>query len=224
MNYLDFHTHKRNYDDVICINSPLNFEDYLPQKEFFNIGLHPWRYSNFESLFKSFQNTILKHKENKLFLGAGEVGLDRTREEVHLSKQIEYFERVLNFLKAQEVTMLTIHSVKTHHEVMKLLQNINRGNKTFNICIHDFNGTYEEMMSLSSKVDCFFSIGPTYYKNNAKIQKVLKEIPLDRMFLESDEANYCIKDHYQEVSNQLGLEKKELAMQCMTNFEIFKNL
>ncbi|MDC1175508.1 hypothetical protein OAT67_08920 [Bacteriovoracaceae bacterium] len=69
MNYLDFHTHKRNYDDVVCINSPLNFEDYIPQKEFFNIGLHPWRYSNFESLFKSFQKTILKHKENKLFLG-----------------------------------------------------------------------------------------------------------------------------------------------------------
>lgn len=227
MNLVNFHCHTfsdNHHIEVLSTEEVTeSFVKELKDNQFFTIGLHPWKLQNFKELFPTFKELINKYKDHPQFLGAGEFGIDKVRCDVSLEQQISFLKKILTFLKIEEIEVLVFHNVRAHQEIFEVLSDTFENMKEIKTIFHDFNGNKETIKFLSDKLDCYFSVGPTYYRKNSKISQALNEISLNRLFLETDDSSISIEDHYNEVEKKLAQQGK-LAKQCLTNFQSLKEV
>ncbi len=164
------------------------------------IGIHPW---NVESQ-KEFQL-------NSKVPFIGEIGLDRFSS--NFEKQKEVFIQQLYFAQNNHKTVV-IHSVKAHNEVISAIKDLH-----FNelILIHGFVGTIDELKSYL-KFNSLISYGHALF-NSPKTQESLKETPLDRLLLETDDQDeYKISDIYNKASDILGMNLEKLKAIIFENY------
>ncbi|MCP4915176.1 MAG: hypothetical protein GY909_18800 [Oligoflexia bacterium] len=221
MNLINFHCHHLASQECIEVLSTEEINNdilhSLNKDKFFTIGLHPWKLQDFPTLFPIFKEMILKYKDHPQFLGAGEFGIDKVKCEVSLKEQEECLKEILLFLKEQKIQTFILHNVKAHAEIIRVFESCFDHLTNLKVVFHDFNGNAQMIKEISNKLNPYFSIGPTYYKKNSKISSDIESIPLDKLFLETDDSDISIQDHYLEIERKLNLEEK-LAKQCLTNF------
>lgn len=150
---------------------------------------------------------ILTHKN---CVAIGEIGLDKTLS-ISLEKQKELF---INQIYTSEKFKLPIiiHCVKSWNEILAIRKEI----KPKQIWIfHGFRKTALTDSVLHSGV--YISIGTAILTDN-KLQNCLKNIPLQRLFLETDnETNYSIEDVYQKVASIKNISLSTLEKQIEIN-------
>ncbi len=81
--------------------------------------------------------------------------------------------------------------------------------------IHGFRGKPQQMEQLSAH-DFFFSFGLHFN------EETLRQTPLDRIFLETDDEEVSISSIYNKVSSTLDINKEMLAIEIEKRFvELF---
>lgn len=205
----DFHTHKLSSKAIVS-RLPLPGEE-----GFFSVGIHPWGLdggwpAQVDALVQ------LARKDTRI-LAIGECGFDRLRGPEIAIQQAAFAAQAR---VAQDLGIpLILHCVRG----MDLLQEFFKSEKNPPAVIwHGWRGKPDSAEPfLRSPV--FFSFGKELLKPGSLASAWLIRCPLDRIFLETDDADLEISSVYQAASLLLGLSVEELSQQLISNWNHLSN-
>lgn len=204
-NYIDIHSHLGVEASSDIIKSPtisvLDDRIFTYSSKFWS-GLHPYDNMDIESVFAR-----LERVKDRL-LGVGEIGLDKYNGS---ENQIPLFEAQYRFAIERNLP-ITIHSVGMFNEIDRVLR-LYGARKTI---IHSFIGNGQMARTLLDR-GAYLSFGSRSLGSSRTVE-TMKTIPLDRLFLESDEDG-DIKDIYNKVSKILNIKLEDLKEQINKNYE-----
>jgi TatD DNase family protein len=211
MQLINLHTHRTNETgDIQILN--IFAQDLLPEEPnyLFSTGLHPWHIEkvNPEECFQA----INRAAQQKNMFAVGECGLDRLIE-VDFAKQNWCFEQQVQIAN-NHCKPLIIHCVRAYSDIMKHKKENKSGLPWI---IHGYNGNMETTLSLI-KHDFYFSVGERLLKDEAK-HDIFRSIPIERLFLETDDGDISIAEIYSLATQVLKLDENELAQIVASNFK-----
>lgn len=141
------------------------------------LGIHP---EEVDDDIEELKRIIEDNKDNPKFIAIGEIGLDYYWTKDTKEKQLALLEEQLKLaekynkpviIHSREATKDTIESLKKYPNVI--------GD------IHCFSGSLETAQ-IYLKMGFYIGVGGVITFKNANIKDVIKEIPLDRLLLETD--------------------------------------
>ncbi|MDY0210446.1 MAG: TatD family hydrolase [Acholeplasma sp.] len=140
------------------------------------VGIHP---SYVEETYD--EQALIELTKNKKVVAIGEIGIDLYWVKDNLEKQIEYFEKQIE-LSIRLNLPVVIHMRNSAQEIYDTLRKypLARG------VMHCFS---EDISWANKFLDLGFYIGiggPVTYKKNHSLKQVAREIPLDRLLIETD--------------------------------------
>ena len=198
--FVDIHTHIDN-------QSVIKIVDDFSEKILRTWGIHPWEVSHpiagdFPTPLRSARNDVA---------AIGEVGLDKVHKET-FEKQIEVFEEMIRLSESYRKPVI-VHCVRAYSEIIEMRK---KTKTTMPWVIHGFNSSVETMRQLI-RHDMYISLGEILYRNENHAVKILKDIPVDRLFLETDVSGRDIRDVYAKAADLLGCETDVLCKQIDEN-------
>ncbi len=214
--YIDMHTHSgKPAKGVFIIESLMAHEEKLPVNEpgvAYTFGIHPWflTESNHDRLISSVENLVI----NPNVLAVGEAGFDKLRGPSPELQRKAFLEQVA-IAEAQKKPVI-IHCVKAWDELLSVQKKL-KPQTTW--MIHGFRGNVELARQLLAK-GFYLSIWFNFAVRPESAD-LLRNIPKDRIFLETDGADIDIKEIYRKVSVDLGITVEELKSMIFNNFKEF---
>ncbi len=155
------------------------------------IGIHP---SDTESFKDEDLNEIKKLINNEKIIGIGEIGLDYTYK-TDKKRQKEIFEKQLQLAEEYKLPAI-IHIRNTFDEVFDILENY----KIIPIW-HSCTGNLKEVEKFLEIGGYLSFSGIITFKNAYKLREVVKLVPLERIFLETD-SPYLTPEPYRGKINE----------------------
>jgi len=192
-----------------------------------SIGIHPHNVDD-EPEFKPVQ--ILSEIDlNKKIIGIGETGLDYFYDNSSREKQQASFVAHIDVARTSGLPII-IHSRNADEDTIKILKE-ESGKGAFPGLIHCFTSGYE---LAETAIECGLSIslsGIITFKNAEELRTVAKQVPIERLLLETDapflapvpcrgqrnEPSY-LKHTAEFVGNLLGMEVAALEEKTTANF------
>jgi TatD DNase family protein len=205
-----------------------------------SFGVHPWYISNLPATWFETLVTFLDSTPSAI----GEVGIDGWRKEFDPALQESIFIRQLE-LAAERNLPISIHGLRRWGRLLELLQRHPRPECGF--ILHSYGGP-REMVNSFAKLGGYFSCPGFFLKPGREMKlAVFKEIPSDRLLLETDAPDQNLPDEldryklhdpgdpslrinhpanitqvYQGISQLRRVSIEELATQVERNFlELF---
>lgn len=208
MEFFDFHHHDFNKKNGIY-NLKLN---EIPPANYFSAGIHPQDISpNFEEDFL-WLKTISK-SENCVAIG--ECGLDGLID-IDENLQNEIFQKQIELANELQKPII-IHCVRRFSQLLHF-----KKKSKVPMIVHGFNKRKtigDEML----KNEFCLSFGKSALYN-VNLQDFLKEIPIDQLFLETDSADFEIKDLYYKIAELKGYKIEyiqEKTKENLKNLQIY---
>ena len=217
--YIDIHVHNHygHEDAMLLLNLFPQDADMINTAGHYSIGLHPW-YVNMETLENDIA-VINQAALNPNVLAIGEIGLDK-KIDVPYMKQLQAFEQQLDIAEKLKKPVI-IHCVKAYDDIMSLRKKFNQ---SIPWIIHWFNAS-EQIAAKLIKYNCYLSFGKMLFKENSKAFGVFKNIPLNRIFFETDDAGISISQIYQKAEEVRNVSPAEMKKIIKNNFiNCFGNL
>ncbi len=208
--FIDIHTHhaRPGHISITSLHELENPPHTISPDQFFSIGLHPW-YLNFDNWEQAHKLLTLATNWPKV-IAFGECGLDR-HQGAEYSKQIEYFDKQMEFYRLSPLKVCFIHCVRAWNDILPRINPKNKSLATKSFILHDFNSSQSEFEQMSKDRRIYFSLGQNFLKSNSRVHKFVGDIPLERLFFESDDSGISVETLYQQYLNlipgQLTLEE-----------------
>ena len=204
MIFFDFHHHK-SHNSYGIYN--LHQEEILPEN-YFSIGIHP------KDIDGNWQENLEKVKEisqQQNCAAIGECGLDAL---INIDENLQKKVFEAQILWANEINKpMIIHCVKRFQELIPF-QKLAK----VPLIIHGFNkkkAIADEML----KHGFYLSFGKSVL-HSVSLQAIVKDFPLEKMFLETDDADFDIAELYQKVAELKEISLGKLQKQISNNLEI----
>jgi len=195
---------KQSLEPILAIN--------LPSDVYFSLGIHPWFIENQD--IQVAIETLKAYGNHPKLLAIGECGLDKTIR-TDLSLQTHVFKRQIE-LSERLHKPLIIHCVRAFNELIQIRKSINT---TIPWIVHGFNNKPELARQLF-KNDCYLSLGKALLNQQSNAANVLAIMPLERLFLETDDANdISISTIYSAAAKITGLTTDALRQQIFSNYK-----
>ena len=210
MCFVNIHTHKStNQDDVIEICNHYKIEEVNHTR--ISAGLHPWYLPEHQDKAIHFLRHYSQHNS---FVALGEVGLDK-KVKVALNKQVEFFELSLEFANKNNIGVIIIHCVKALDEVVSLIK---KNNYQGFVIFHDFHSSVDQCQKLLVNPNFYFSLGKVLHRPKSKLFPYLSKIPLQRIFLETDDNEISIQQQYEAFSLLTGHDIVDIKYHLYHNY------
>ncbi len=195
------------------------------------LGIHPTEFKEIND--DDFKKIIELSKDEKV-VGIGECGLDYywDKDKQRINDQIEVFKRQIKIANETKLPLL-VHAREAVQDCFNLLsENIEKGTK---VVMHCFSGSSEAARQCLNKGYYLGFGGALTFKNSKKAKEIVKNMPLEKLLLETD-APYMtpvphrgernepmyVKDIAQYVAELRGITLKEVAEQTSSNVkEVF---
>lgn len=212
MVFIDLHTHSVsptaqtfifNYDAA----SNLGFDETI---QYQSVGIHPWSLSKLE--ISSALTRVKELASRRNVIAIGECGLD-TLSQVSLSLQEKVLVEQLK-IASQLGKPVIIHCVKAHNELIRIAK---REKVSIPLVIHGFDGNLNIAQQLW-KNGYYLSFGKALLRPHSNAANILKDWPLERIFIETDDSTLPIETLYQTAGQIVNLELIEIATIIMDNF------
>ena len=110
---------------------------------------------------------------------------------------------------------LIIHSVKAHNEILKLKIDLKA---KVPWVIHHFNGSKQIAFDFIEH-GFYLSLCHHIKNTNSRLSEYLQELPLNRIFLETDDFNVDIKDLYNITAKKFNISLDSLKRQLINNLK-----
>lgn len=159
-------------------STQFNF-DLAQQYEYiyFASGFHP---ENLEGAGPDDLDIIKKFAKNRKCVAIGEIGLDYHWMSSSKEKQKAFFEAQINLAKEMDMPVI-VHDREAHGDTLDILKKTKPKG-----VLHCFSGS-KEMAREIIKIGMYIGLnGVVTFKNARKSLEVIKEIPIDRLVLETD--------------------------------------
>ncbi|MFN8250741.1 MAG: TatD family hydrolase [Ferruginibacter sp.] len=202
---IDIHTHKDAISGYRAILNRYNRFDELSSDGFFSAGLHPWYINpdNWQSQFRLLEAAVQK----PTILAIGECGLDKLCHTNFDLQQTVFKKQVM--LANTVHKPLIIHCVKAYDEVLHILQQAKTP-----VIFHGFNKNAVLAQQLTSK-GYYLSFGQALEQQRNR--DVLKQLPLNKILLETDDAPVEIAAIYSLAAAALEIDINTLSLQLQKN-------
>jgi len=206
MNFIDTHTHlfASEFNDDIDIvvqnaiengvskmllpnidstttNNMLQLCNKYPQHCFPMIGLHPCsvKKDNIEKEILHVEEMLNKNS----FIAIGEIGLDLYWDTSNLSYQKVAFESQIKLAKKYQLPIV-IHVRDSFNEAIEIVEKLN--NENLSGVFHCFTGNIQEAERIINLENFYLGIGGVVTFKNGGINKIINQISLDNIILETD--------------------------------------
>lgn len=117
-------------------------------------------------------------------VGLGETGLDRYWKDVPFALQQDYFDRHLRFSQERDLPFV-VHMRDCDADVLEMLREA-RQRGTLRGVMHSFTGTMETMRECVSLGLHISFAGMVTYKKSDELRAIAREVPDDRLLIETD--------------------------------------
>ncbi len=219
---LNLHTHHSDKQE----NEQIIFNLIIPETEeeigsfefettnniWFSAGIHPWYISKLNQKLQL--EKLVQLANNQAFKFIGECGLDRLKGSP-LPLQEEIFIKQIRIAEAVKKPMI-IHCVKCFNELISIKKIVR---PKVPMVIHGFNNSLEIAKSLVER-GFYLSLGAAILNKESNTQKVLQQIPLEKLFLETDDKSISIQKLYEHASFLLNIPQNTLEDVIFANYFI----
>jgi len=211
--YIDIHSHRKIELPNIGISSMFVQETTIGM-DFdspFSIGLHPWHISktDYQEALKNMEFFI----EQPMLKAIGECGLDRSIA-VNYDLQKEVFLSQLIMADLHD-KLLIVHNVRAFADFLSILK---QEKPNIPLLFHAFNGNADILNKLL-QFNTFYSFGKDLEKENSKASRIINKIPINRLFLETDNSEIRIEDVYSIAASKIGISVEKLKNQIYYNYK-----
>ncbi len=158
----------------------LQMENTYPHQCKAMMGLHPCsvKAETMEEELKKVETYL----RSRPFVALGEIGLDLYWDKTNLNEQREAFEKQIGW--ALELNLpIAIHSREAIDECIGIVSQFQNGN--LRGVFHSFSGTEQQAEKIIG-LDFYLGIGGVISFKNAGLDKVLEQVPIEKMILETD--------------------------------------
>jgi len=216
--YIDIHTHGAEpVTGIFSIETLLAHEQRQPENLpgiLFSFGIHPWHLD--EKNHNQQITNVIMIADNPLVIAIGEAGFDKIKGP-SIELQRRAFEEQV-YLAEEQKKPVVIHCVRYWDELVQMNKKLK---PKMPWLVHGFRGKKDLASQLISK-GMYLSFWFDFIVKPESSQLV-RSLPKDRIFLETDGAGVDIKDIYNKVAADLELSVDELKVQILSNFnDIFK--
>tara|TARA_Y100000816_G_scaffold62473_1_gene41227 strand:- start:80 stop:841 length:762 start_codon:yes stop_codon:yes gene_type:complete len=146
---------------------------------FGTFGIHPHE-TNTDQLSKD--EIVDKIKTKDKIIGVGETGLDFYYNNSDKDKQIKSFQNHINAAVELNIPLI-VHSRNAEPETYEILKD---SDSSLKILMHCFTGSLPFALKLMELNTYFSASGIITFKNSTDLQNTFKEIPLERLLIETD--------------------------------------
>lgn len=213
--FIDIHNHGgKPQKGRFCVENLMAHETGVPDSEdglAYTYGIHPWHLTK-----ESFKEQIEKVRINSghaNVIAIGEAGFDRLRgPDTEFQKQA-FEEQIL--IAGERSKPIFIHCVRAWDE---LLASQKRMKPSKPWLVHGFRGKKELAMQLISKgmyISFWFE-----FIMRSESSDLVRNLPADRIFLETDGSGTDIRKIYEKVAVDLKIDTGKLKEQIFSNFKI----
>jgi TatD DNase family protein len=211
--YIDIHNHgSLSVKGHFSVENLMSHEDRIPDNQqglTYTIGIHPWHLSS--ENFKQQIDNVGKYASHSNIIAIGEAGFDRLRGPSALLQKSAFEEQVK--IADERAKPLIIHCVRSWDE---LLSEKKRLKPSTPWLIHGFRGKKELALQLISK-GMYLSFWFDFILK-PESTPLLKSLPKENIFLETDGSGIDIETLYEKVAVDLDLSEEELKKIVYSNF------
>ena len=202
MEYFDIHTHTPAREHSIYDSGTL----YVPDMTI-SVGIHPWHIpAEWEETFAAIEAVAAE----KNVVAIGECGIDKLRGAAETEIQKKVF--LAHATLAEKVRKpMIVHCVKSFDEIIEIRKQMSPSQAWI---IHGFRGKPQQARQLTG-AGLYLSLGEHFNPMSAKA------VPLDRLFVESDESQRPISEIYGSIAGAKGMTAEELVSAIRGNTTIF---
>ena len=167
--------------DSSTTNNMLQLCNKYPQYCFPMIGLHPCsvKKDNIDKEILHVEEMLNKNK----FIAIGEIGLDLYWDKSTLSYQKVAFESQIKLAKKYQLPIV-IHVRDSFNEAIEIVEKLN--NENLSGVFHCFTGNIQEAKRIINLENFYLGIGGVVTFKNGGINKIINQISLDNIILETD--------------------------------------
>jgi TatD DNase family protein len=166
--------------DVDTIDAMHELESRYPKNCFSMMGLHP---GSVDEDWKDKLEVIKKNLFSRRYIAVGEIGMDLYWDKTHIDAQREAFKMQVEWAKELNIPVV-IHAREAFQEIYEVLDVLDDENLSG--VFHCFTGTLEDVKKIGGYHNFKLGIGGVLTYKNAKLDRVIKQVPLDQLILETD--------------------------------------
>ena len=201
----DIHTHRftDSAPEEVVLSCPVLKNEIPADAVYVSAEIHPWHLTaeNLSCQIERMENML----SDSRVLALGEVGLDKLTE-CPYPIQIKAFEEIVSISEAYGKPLI-IHCVKSVDELIAIRKKMR---PALPWIMHGFRGKPQQADSLL-RHGFYLSFGEHYNS------QVMKEIPIERLFLETDESNVPIDELYNRAAAIRHISAEELKLAVLHN-------
>jgi TatD DNase family protein len=217
--FIDIHTHSSGtFTGIYAIENLMAHEERTPEDlpdRNCTFGIHPWHLG--KDIIDRLINRVRVVASSPNLIAIGEAGFDKLRgPDIDMQKRA--FEAQV--MISEEISKpVFIHCVRAWNE---LLPAHKRLKPKMSWLIHGFRGNVELAIQLLAK-GMYLSFWFDFVKR-PESSKLLRSLPKERIFLESDGADVDIRTIYDKVAGDLDMSVDELKTVILKNYNEFFNV
>ena len=201
----DIHTNRftDSAPEEVLLSCPVLKKEIPAEAVYVSAEIHPWHLTaeNLSCQIERMENML----SDSRVLALGEVGLDKLTE-CPYPIQIKAFEEIVSISEAYGKPLI-IHCVKSVDELIAIRKKMR---PALPWIMHGFRGKPQQADSLL-RHGFYLSFGEHYNS------QVMKEIPIERLFLETDESNVPIDELYNRAAAIRHISAEELKLAVLHN-------
>jgi TatD DNase family protein len=210
--YINIHGHRQanTIEEWVMMN--LMARDFPPEdieNGYYSVGFHPYNVGKIdESETLERVREAVKHPR---ILALGEIGLDKSIE-APLEDQLRIFQKQVEIAESAKLPVI-LHVVRTFSELLAFMKS---SQPLVPMIVHGYNGGVQMAEDLV-KAGFLISFGEAITKDHSKIVEALQVVPVEKMFLETDEGDMDIREIYQFAAEVKGITVEHLRVQIFEN-------
>lgn len=210
--FINIHGHRQanNIQEWVMMN--LMARDYPPEdieNGYYSVGFHPYNVGLVEE--EDTLNKVRLSTKNPNVFAIGEIGLDKSID-APMDAQMRIFNRQVEIAEFADLPVI-LHVVRAFNEMVEFMK---AHNPSVPMIIHGYNGS-RKMAEELVKAGFLISFGEAIARDHSKIVESLLSVPVEKLFLETDEGDLDIREIYHTAAELKGISMDKLRIQIVEN-------
>lgn len=222
--FINIHTHQSHIDNkefIEIYNIDVDSNVNVDVTFLYSIGIHPWECQKSKvksSIVQWLNGSIVQWLNGSTVqwlngsTAIGECGIDRACG-IDFDIQKDVFIKQIEISEQYNKPMI-IHAVRAHSDIISIRKETKAKMPWI---IHGFQGN-EQIVNQYLRHNIYLSLGDVLFKNESRAVELLKTIPSERLFLETDDSERSIVDVYERASVLSGRSLDDLRSDIFNNF------